>query len=126
MLRDELLRRFPALATLPPHTEVVGGAVRDLMLHVEPADVDVECDEPLGCASRVGKVITLGRGDLRNRHHVHVSDIGRHVQRHHDRHSPREQLTARLQSQSAVRTGDERDALLNLHVRILAGVGKTV
>ena len=63
-MRDELLRRFPALATLPPHTEVVGGAVRDLMLRVEPADVDVECDEPLGCASRVGKVITLGRGDL--------------------------------------------------------------
>jgi tRNA nucleotidyltransferase/poly(A) polymerase len=64
MLRDELLRRFPALATLPPHTEVVGGAVRDLMLHVEPADVDVECDEPQACASRLSKVITLGRGDL--------------------------------------------------------------
>jgi tRNA nucleotidyltransferase/poly(A) polymerase len=64
MLRDELVRRFPALASLPPHSEVIGGAIRDLLLGVEPADVDVECDEPLSCASRLGKVITLGRGDL--------------------------------------------------------------
>ena len=64
MLRDELLRRFPALASLPLHTEVIGGAIRDLMLGAEPADVDVECDEALPTASRLGKVITLGRGDL--------------------------------------------------------------
>jgi tRNA nucleotidyltransferase/poly(A) polymerase len=64
MLRDELLRRFPALASLPPHTEVIGGAIRDLMLGTEPADVDVECDEPLAIASQLGNVITLGRGDL--------------------------------------------------------------
>jgi tRNA nucleotidyltransferase (CCA-adding enzyme) len=64
MLRDELLRRFPALASLPPHTEVIGGAIRDLMLGAEPADVDIECDEPLQCSSRLGKVIPLGRGDL--------------------------------------------------------------
>ena len=64
MLRDELLRRFPALASLPPHTEVIGGAIRDLMLGAEPADVDIECDEPLQRSSRLGKVIPLGRGDL--------------------------------------------------------------
>jgi tRNA nucleotidyltransferase/poly(A) polymerase len=75
MLRDELLRRFPALATLPAHAEAVGGAVRDLMLRVEPADVDVECDEPLACASQVGKVITLGRGDLQVYRVVHEDRI---------------------------------------------------
>ena len=64
MLRDELLRRFPALVSLPPNTEVIGGAIRDLMLGAEPADVDVECDDPLATASGLGKVINLGRGDL--------------------------------------------------------------
>jgi len=64
MLRDALLKRFPELATLPPHTEAVGGAVRDVLLHVMPLDVDVECDDPQRCASALGKVITLGRGDL--------------------------------------------------------------
>jgi len=64
MLRDALLTRFPELASLPPHTEAVGGAVRDLLLNVTPLDVDVECDDPQRCASALGKVITLGRGDL--------------------------------------------------------------
>ncbi len=64
MLLNALLWRFPQLASLPPNTEAVGGAVRDLLLDVIPIDVDVECDDPLGCASALGKVITLGRGDL--------------------------------------------------------------
>jgi tRNA nucleotidyltransferase/poly(A) polymerase len=64
MLRDALMERFPALRRLPPNSEAVGGAVRDLLLDVEPADVDVECDDPLACASLLGKVISLGRGDL--------------------------------------------------------------
>src|SRR5213593_570480 len=64
MLRDGLLTRFPRLASLPPHTEAVGGAVRDILLNVTPLDVDVECDDPQRCAAALGKVITLGRGDL--------------------------------------------------------------
>ena len=64
MLRDALLTRFPRLASLPPHTEAVGGAVRDILLNVTPLDVDVECDDPQRCAAALGKVITLGRGDL--------------------------------------------------------------
>lgn len=64
MLRDALLSRFPELRTLPPNSLAVGGAVRDLMLDRMPLDVDVECDDPLTCASALGKVITLGRGDL--------------------------------------------------------------
>jgi len=64
MLRDILLRQFPKLVDVPPHTEAIGGAVRDILLGATPLDVDVECDDPLGCASALGKVITLGRGDL--------------------------------------------------------------
>jgi tRNA nucleotidyltransferase/poly(A) polymerase len=64
MLRDSLLSQFPKLAELPEHTEAIGGAVRDALLGEEALDVDVECEDPLACASSLGKVITLGRGDL--------------------------------------------------------------
>jgi tRNA nucleotidyltransferase/poly(A) polymerase len=64
MLRDALLKRFPKLASAPPHSEAIGGAVRDIVIGAEPLDVDVECDDPLACASALGKVIPLGRGDL--------------------------------------------------------------
>jgi tRNA nucleotidyltransferase/poly(A) polymerase len=65
MLRDELLTRFPALASIPPNAVAVGGAVRDIILGRIPADVDVETDHPESCAAALGKVIPLGRGDLK-------------------------------------------------------------
>ncbi|HJQ40534.1 MAG TPA: hypothetical protein VKB93_25600 [Thermoanaerobaculia bacterium] len=59
--RDELVRRFPALATLPPSSYVVGGAIRDLLLGREPADADVACLDPLAAARTISpKVIRLG------------------------------------------------------------------
>src|SRR5438128_4013365 len=64
MLREPLVSQFPKLVHLPKGTIAVGGAVRDLLLNIEALDVDVECDDPLACASALGKVITLGRGDL--------------------------------------------------------------
>lgn len=64
-LRDELLRRFPALESLPPHSVAVGGAIRDILIGRKPADVDVECDDPEWCAAAIGKVILLGRGELK-------------------------------------------------------------
>jgi len=64
MLRDELLRRFPLLSKLPPDSYVVGGAVRDLLLGAEPADVDLACDDPLACARTIrSRVIRLGSVD---------------------------------------------------------------
>ena len=61
MWRDELTRRFPALAQLPPNCYVVGGAIRDLVMNREPADVDVACLDPLAAARSVSsKVIRLG------------------------------------------------------------------
>lgn len=64
MLRDELVRRFPRLKTLPPESLVVGGAVRDLLLGIEPADVDVACNDPLACARSIrARVIRLGTGE---------------------------------------------------------------
>jgi tRNA nucleotidyltransferase/poly(A) polymerase len=63
-LRDELLRRFPALSRVPAESFVVGGAVRDLLLGLDPADVDVACRDPLACAQSVSdRVIRLGTGD---------------------------------------------------------------
>src|SRR4051812_45214307 len=61
-LRDDLLRLFPRLRDLPMHAYVVGGAVRDLILGIAPADVDVACLDPLACARALRrKVIRLGR-----------------------------------------------------------------
>ncbi|HKO56659.1 MAG TPA: hypothetical protein VJ276_12340 [Thermoanaerobaculia bacterium] len=61
-LRDTLLRLFPHLGRLPPGAYVVGGAVRDLLLGREPADVDVASPDPLASARSLRrKVIRLGR-----------------------------------------------------------------
>lgn len=61
-LRDELLGRFPRLRLIPLPAWVVGGAVRDLLLAVEPADVDLAVADPLLAARSVGrKPIQLGR-----------------------------------------------------------------
>jgi tRNA nucleotidyltransferase/poly(A) polymerase len=59
--RDTLVRLFPAIESLGAGCYVVGGAVRDLLLGRDPADVDVACPDPLAVARTVGhKVIRLG------------------------------------------------------------------
>ncbi|MFP5247363.1 MAG: hypothetical protein ACLGH0_11770 [Thermoanaerobaculia bacterium] len=59
--RDELTRRFPKLSRLGPNTYVVGGAVRDLLMGREPADVDVATLDPLAVAQTIrDRVIRLG------------------------------------------------------------------
>jgi tRNA nucleotidyltransferase/poly(A) polymerase len=59
--REELLTLFPALTRIPRGAYVVGGAVRDLLIGREPADVDVACINPLEAAQCVRtKVIRLG------------------------------------------------------------------
>lgn len=64
MLRDELLRRFPRLRDLPSDSYVVGGAIRDLLLGIDPLDVDVACNDPLSCARAISeRVIRLGTGE---------------------------------------------------------------
>jgi tRNA nucleotidyltransferase/poly(A) polymerase len=58
--REELTRRFPALARLG-HCYVVGGAVRDLLLGRDPSDADIACIDPLAAARSIrDKVIRLG------------------------------------------------------------------
>ncbi len=65
-MRDRLLQRFPHLSKLPPAgVYVVGGAVRDFLLSLDPADADLACVDALACARRLGrKVITLGKDHL--------------------------------------------------------------
>lgn len=59
--RETLLTLFPALTRIPPHSYVVGGAVRDLLYGREPADVDIACLDPLAAAQCVRpRVIRLG------------------------------------------------------------------
>ncbi|HSP15904.1 MAG TPA: hypothetical protein VLV78_14255 [Thermoanaerobaculia bacterium] len=50
-----MARRFPRLILLPPDSFVVGGAVRDLLQGIDPADVDVACNDPLVCARLISK-----------------------------------------------------------------------
>lgn len=59
--REELTRRFPALAKLGSDCFIVGGAVRDLLLGREPADADVACTDPEATARTIrNRVIRLG------------------------------------------------------------------
>src|SRR5437762_2056021 len=63
-LRDDLLRLFPDLRKIPAGEYVVGGAVRDLLRGVKPADVDVASNDPLAAARTLGrKVIQLGKAE---------------------------------------------------------------
>lgn len=60
-LLDELLRRFSRLPALPPGSYVVGGAIRDLLLGLEPADVDIACLDARAGAAAIGqRQIRLG------------------------------------------------------------------
>ncbi len=63
-LREQILQLFPGLAKLPADAYIVGGAIRDLLLGGDPADVDVACSDPLGCARAISpRVIRLGKED---------------------------------------------------------------
>jgi hypothetical protein len=78
--RDELTRRFPKLARLDPDSYIVGGAIRDLLLGREPADVDVACLDPLAAAKKIrDRVIRLGDAEHLSAYRVvdneHVYDF---------------------------------------------------
>lgn len=79
-VKYEILRLFPRLRDIPPGSYVVGGAVRDLIFGVAPADVDVACLDPLACARSLGrKVVRLGREEHLSAYRVvdgsHVYDF---------------------------------------------------
>ncbi|HEX7705887.1 MAG TPA: hypothetical protein VF701_05450 [Thermoanaerobaculia bacterium] len=59
--REELTRRFPDLRKLPRGCYIVGGAIRDLLMGIEPADADVACHDPLAAAKTIRpRAIRLG------------------------------------------------------------------
>lgn len=65
-LLDEIVRRFPLLAKLPPQgVYAVGGIVRDLLAGIDPNDADLTSADALASATMLGrKVITLGKDHL--------------------------------------------------------------
>ncbi|HEU4887394.1 MAG TPA: hypothetical protein VFV49_05865, partial [Thermoanaerobaculia bacterium] len=82
--REELTRRFPALAKLGPSAGdscyVVGGAIRDLLSGRNPADADVACVDPLASARLIrDRVIRLGDAEHLNAYRLvesgHVYDF---------------------------------------------------
>lgn len=96
--RDELTRRFPALAHLPPRCYIVGGAIRDLLLGREPLDADVACDDPLAAARAVsGRVIRLGAEEHLRAYRVvlpgHVYDFAELLDHDIDRDLARRDFT---------------------------------
>ncbi|HVR38621.1 MAG TPA: hypothetical protein VMU84_05970 [Thermoanaerobaculia bacterium] len=96
--RESLTQLFPAVALLPPGAFIVGGAVRDLLLGREPADIDVACTDPFACASLLGrKVIRLGNEEHLSAYRVvlgeHVYDFAQLLDDNIDRDLARRDFT---------------------------------
>jgi tRNA nucleotidyltransferase/poly(A) polymerase len=113
-LRDDLLELFPALAKLPGDAYVVGGAIRDLLLGGDPADVDIACIDPLTCARAIAsKVIRLGKDHLTAYRVVlgeHVYDFAPLLDDSIDRDLGRRDFTV-----NAMAVPLDRDELLDPH-----------
>ena len=113
--RDELTRRFPALAHLPRRCYVVGGAIRDLLLGREPLDADVACDDPEAAAHTVsGRVVRLGAEEHLRAYRVvlpdHVYDFAELLEHDIDRDLARRDFTM-----NAMAVDLESGALLDPH-----------
>jgi tRNA nucleotidyltransferase/poly(A) polymerase len=113
-MREDLLHRFPALSRLPAHAFIVGGAIRDLLLGGDPADVDVACADPHDCASAIGsKVIRLGKDHLTAYRVVlgeHVYDFAPLLDNSIDRDLARRDFTV-----NAMAIPLDRDVILDPH-----------
>src|SRR4051812_41214627 len=113
--RDDLLELFPALAKLPADAFIVGGAIRDLLLGRDPADVDVACRDPLGCARAISpKVIRLGKAEHLTAYRIvlgeHVYDFAPLLDNSIDRDLGRRDFTV-----NAMAVPLDRDELLDPH-----------
>jgi tRNA nucleotidyltransferase/poly(A) polymerase len=114
-LRDDLFALFPALAKLPADAFIVGGAIRDLLLGGDPADVDVACHDPLACARAISpRVIRLGKAEHLTAYRIvtgeHVYDFAPLLDHSIDRDLARRDFTV-----NAMAIPLDRDALLDPH-----------
>ena len=114
-LRDDLLALFPALAKLPGDAFIVGGAIRDLLLGGDPADVDIACHDPLACARSISpRVIRLGKAEHLTAYRIvvgeHVYDFAPLLDNSIARDLGRRDFTV-----NAMAVPLDRDALLDPH-----------
>ena len=112
-LRDDLFALFPELAKLPGDAFVVGGAIRDLLLGGDPADVDVACHDPLACARAIApRVIRLGKAEHLTAYRIvlgeHVYDFAPLLDHSIDRDLGRRDFTV-----NAMAVPLDRDTLLD-------------
>lgn len=115
MWRERLTRRFPALELLPPRSYVVGGAVRDLLMGRDPADVDIATIDPLAAARAVShRVITLGNQEHLRAYRVvdggHVYDFAELLDHDLDADLARRDFTV-----NAMAVDLEADSLVDPH-----------
>ncbi|HUR79244.1 MAG TPA: hypothetical protein VM733_00660 [Thermoanaerobaculia bacterium] len=113
--REELTRRFPALAHLPAGSYVVGGAIRDLLLGLDPADADVACLDALAAAHAISnRVIRLGNEEHLSAYRVvlpeHVYDFAELLDGDLDADLARRDFTV-----NAMAVDLARDVLLDPH-----------
>lgn len=114
-LREQILQLFPGLAKLPADAYIVGGAIRDLLLGGDPADVDVACSDPLACARAISpRVIRLGKEDHLTAYRIvlgeHVYDFAPLLDNSIDRDLRRRDFTV-----NAMAVPLAGDALLDPH-----------
>ena len=114
-LRERLFALFPDLHKVPLPAYVVGGAIRDLLLGRDPADVDVASNDPLTAARALRhKIIRLGKEEHLNAYRVvlgeHVYDFAELLDHDIDADLARRDFTI-----NAMALDLGRDALLDPH-----------
>lgn len=113
--REELTWRFPKLTRIGSGSYVVGGAIRDLLLGREPADVDVATIDPLAAAKKIrDRVIRLGDQEHLSAYRVvdgeHVYDFAEILDHDIDADLARRDFTV-----NAMAVDLERDVFLDPH-----------
>ena len=114
-MKKQLLHLFPDLRKVPLPAYVVGGAIRDLIMGRDPADIDIASNDPLAAARTLRhKVIRLGKEEHISAYRIvlgeHVYDFAELLD-----HDINADLARRDFTINAMALDLERDELLDPH-----------